>query len=121
MLDSRREIGRHRRQQRVRKQVLGTDLRPRICVYRSVKHIYAQVISDEKGVTLVSVSTLSPTLKGKLKTTKGVAAAKQVGQLLAQACKEKNISSVVFDRNGFLYHGRVKALAEALREAGFKF
>ena len=121
MLDNRREVGRHRRQQRVRKQVRGTDLRPRICVYRSVKHIYAQVISDEKGVTLVSVSTLSPDLKGKLKNTKGVGAAKQVGQLLAKACKEKNISRVIFDRNGFLYHGRVKALADAMREAGVKF
>lgn len=118
MLDNQREIGRKRRQQRVRKQILGTDLRPRVCVYRSLKHIYAQVISDEQGITLASVSTLSPTLKGKLKKTKGVEAAKQVGQLLAQVCKEKNISRVVFDRNGFLYHGRVKALAEALREAG---
>jgi large subunit ribosomal protein L18 len=121
MLDNRREIGRHRRQQRVRKQIWGTDARPRICVYRSVKHIYAQVISDEKGVTLASVSTLSAALKGKIKSTKGVGAAKQVGQLLAQACKEKNISNVIFDRNGFLYHGRVKAVAEAMREAGLKF
>ncbi|HEY2990264.1 MAG TPA: 50S ribosomal protein L18 [Candidatus Binatia bacterium] len=121
MLDNRREIGRIRRQQRVRKQVRGTDLRPRICVYRSVKHIYAHVISDDKGVTLVSVSTLSPTLKGKLKSTKSKEAAKQVGQLLAQACKEKNISQVIFDRNGFHYHGRVQALADALREAGMKF
>ena len=121
MLDNRREVGRHRRRQRVRKQVRGTDQRPRICVYRSVKHIYAQVISDEKGVTLATVSTLSPDLKGKIKSTKGTAAAKQVGQLLAKACKEKNISNVVFDRNGFLYHGRVKALADALREAGVKF
>ena len=121
MLDNRREIGRKRRQQRVRKQILGTERRPRVCVYRSLKHIYAQLISDEKGVTLASVSTLSPTLKGKFKSTKGVEAAKQVGQLLAQACKEKSISHVVFDRNGFLYHGRVKALAEALREAGVKF
>ena len=121
MLNNHREVARHRRQQRVRKQVRGTDLRPRICVYRSDKHIYAQVISDEKGVTLISVSTLSPALKGKLKSTKAVEAAKQVGKLLAEACKENNISHVVFDRNGFLYHGRVKALADALREAGLKF
>ena len=121
MLDNQREVGRGRRQQRVRKQILGTDLRPRICVYRSLKHIYAQVISDDRGVTVASVSTLSPTLKGKLKNTKGVEAARQVGQLLAQVCKEKNISRVVFDRNGFLYHGRVKALAEALREGGVVF
>ena len=121
MLDNQREVGRRRRRQRVRKQILGTDLRPRICVYRSLKHIYAQVISDEKGITLASVSTLSPSLKEKLKNAKGVEAAKQVGQLLAQVCKEKNISRVLFDRNGFLYHGRVKAVAEALREGGVAF
>ena len=121
MLDNQREVGRRSRQQRVRKRILGTDLRPRICVYRSLKHIYAQVISDEKGVTLATVSTLSPDLKGKLKSAKGVEAAKRVGQLLAQVCKEKNISRVLFDRNGFLYHGRVKALADALREGGVKF
>lgn len=121
MLSHRREIGRKRRQERVRKQVLGTDMRPRVCVYRSLNHIYAQVISDEKGVTLVSVSTLSKELKGKLKKTRGMEAAKQVGLLLAQVCKEKNITRVVFDRNGFLFHGRVKALAEAAREGGLVF
>ena len=121
MLGNQREIGRERRQQRVRKKVRGTDARPRVCVYRSLKHIYVQVISDDRGLTLAAVSTLSPQLKGKLKTTKGVGAAKQVGQLLGQVCKEKNISRVIFDRNGFLYHGRVQALAEALREAGVVF
>jgi large subunit ribosomal protein L18 len=121
MLGNARTVARLRRQKRVRKQIRGTDERPRICVYRSDKHIYAQVISDDKGVTLISVSTLSPSLKGKAKSSKGVAAAKAVGQALAQACKEKNINNVVFDRNGFLYHGRVKALADALREAGLKF
>ncbi len=121
MLSDRREIGRKRRQERVRKKVLGTDMRPRVCVYRSLNHIYAQVISDEKGVTLVSVSTLSKELKGKLKKTRGMEAAKQVGLLLAQVCKEKNITRVVFDRNGFLFHGRVKALAEAAREGGLVF
>ncbi len=121
MLGNHRVIARIRRQKRVRKQVRGTDDRPRVCVYRSDKHIYAQVISDEKGATLISVSTLSPSLKGKVKSTKGVDAAKQVGQALAAACKEKNISNVIFDRNGFLYHGRVKALADAMREAGMKF
>ena len=121
MLNNHRQIARNRRQARVRKKVRGSDQRPRICVYRSDKHTYAQIISDEKGVTLASVSTLSPALKGKIKSAKGVEAAKQVGKLLAAACKEKNILSVVFDRNGFLYHGRVKALADALREAGVKF
>ena len=121
MLDSRRDIGRKRRQKRVRKKVSGTDQRPRLCVFRSLKHIYAQVISDETGTTMASVSTLSGELKGKLKKTKGVEAAKQVGALLAKICKEKNINSVVFDRNGFLYHGRVKAVAEAAQEGGLKF
>lgn len=121
MSGDQREIGRRRRRERVRKKVWGTDERPRICVYRSLKHIYAQVISDENGKTLVSVSTLSKGLKENLKKTKGVEAAKQVGALLAKTCKEKNISRVVFDRNGFLYHGRLKALAEAAREGGLIF
>jgi large subunit ribosomal protein L18 len=105
----------------VRKKVWGTQARPRLCVFRSLKHIYAQVISDETGVTLASVSTLSKELKGKLKKTKGREAAKEVGHLLAQVCKEKNITGVVFDRNGFLFHGRVKALADAAREGGLIF
>ena len=121
MLDSRREIGRRRRQKRVRKKVLGTDERPRLCVFRSLKHIYAQIISDERAATLASVSTLSEELRGKLKKTNGVAAAKQVGALLAKVCKEKNITRVVFDRNGFLFHGRIKALAEAAHEDGLIF
>ena len=121
MLDSQREIGRKRRQRRVRKKIWGTDARPRVCVYRSLKHIYAQVISDERGATLTSVSTLSPELNGKLPKTKGLGAAKQVGQLLARICKEKKITNVIFDRNGFLFHGRVKALAEAAREGGLTF
>lgn len=121
MLDSQREIGRNRRQERVRRKVLGTDARPRVCVYRSLKHIYAQVISDETGVTLAQASTLSRELKHKLKKTKGIEPAREVGLLLAKICKEKNITDVVFDRNGFLYHGRVKALAEAVREGGLIF
>ena len=122
MLDNQRGTARRRRQERVRKKVRGSDTLPRVCVYRSLKHIYAQIISDEKGVTLASVSTLSPSIKGgEIKSAKSVDAAKQVGQALAQACKEKNISRVVFDRNGFMYHGRVKALADALREGGVKF
>ena len=125
MLDNRRGIARKARQQRVRKKIRGSDTLPRVCVYRSLKHIYVQIISDDKGVTLASVSTLSPNIKsGKLKSAKSaksVEAAKQVGQALAQACKEKNISRVVFDRNGFMFHGRVKALADALREGGVKF
>ena len=116
-----RGIRRKRRQDRVRKKVLGTVARPRICVYRSLKHIYTQIISDEEGVTLASVSTLSKEMRGKLKESKKLETARQVGLLLAQVCKEKNITHVIFDRNGFQYHGRVKALADAAREGGLKF
>jgi large subunit ribosomal protein L18 len=121
MLTNQRHLGRKRRQDRVRKKVWGTDLSPRLCVYRSLKHIYAQVISDEKGATLVSVSTLSKDLQGKLKKSKRVDAAREVGLALARLCKEKNITKVVFDRNGFIFHGRVQALAEAAREGGLIF
>ncbi len=105
----------------MRKRVLGTDARPRVCVFRSNKHIYVQVISDDQGKTLVAASTLSKDIADSLKGTKGVATAKQVGLALAQACKAKNITRVVFDRNGFLYHGRVKAVADGAREGGLEF
>jgi large subunit ribosomal protein L18 len=110
-----------RRQTRVRRRVQGTDARPRLCVFRSGKHIYAQVISDQTGRTLASASTLSAGLKGALKTSANREAAKQVGALIARLCQERAIRQVVFDRNGFLYHGRVKALADAAREAGLEF
>ena len=90
-------------------------------MYRSLHHIYAQVISDESGRTLVAVSTLSPDLRGGLKAARDVNAAKLVGKTIAARCQEKGINQVIFDRNGFLYHGRVKALADAAREAGLKF
>jgi large subunit ribosomal protein L18 len=90
-------------------------------VFRSKKHIYAQVISDDQGRTLASASTLSEDVGEPGKKVKGVAAAKQVGVALARICKEKNITRVVFDRNGFLFHGRVKALADGVREGGLKF
>ncbi len=107
------------RQQRVRKKVVGTDTRPRVCVFRSNKHIYAQVISDDQGKTLASVSSLSDAIGEGAK--QGLAVAKQVGIALAKVCKEKNINRVIFDRNGFLYHGRVKALADGAREGGLDF
>jgi ribosomal protein L18, bacterial type len=117
-----REQGRDLRRARVRQRVRGTDTRPRLCVYRSGKHIYVQVVSDESGRTLVATSTLSPELRatpqGKAAT---VVAAKSVGALIGRKCQEKGIQQVVFDRNGFLYHGRVRALAEAAREAGLQF
>jgi len=121
MLGNQRAIGRARRQKRVRKDIRGTDERPRVCVYKSLKHIYAQVISDQRGQTLVSASTLSKGLQGRVAKGRGIEAARQVGLDLARLCKEKSIARVVFDRNGFLYHGRVKALAEAAREGGLIF
>jgi large subunit ribosomal protein L18 len=121
MARNQKSIARARRQERVRKKVLGTDARPRICVYRSNKHIYAQVISDDRGMTLASVSTLGGDLAEAVKKSKGVEAAKQVGLALAKICKEKNITRVIFDRNGFLFHGQVKAVADGVREGGLEF
>jgi large subunit ribosomal protein L18 len=121
MFDEVKSENRKRRQQRVRKRVRGTDAKPRLCVFRSAKHIYAQVISDDTGKTLVSASTLSSELRAPADNAKKVDAAKQVGLLLARKCLEQAISQVVFDRNGFLYHGRIRALADAAREAGLKF
>ena len=120
MTTQKRNIARLRRQKRVRKKVLGTDERPRVCVFRSKKHVYVQVISDDRGMTLLSVSTLSKGLADKVKN-RGVEAAKQVGLALAKICEEKNIRRVLFDRNGFLYHGRVKAVADGAREGGLEF
>jgi large subunit ribosomal protein L18 len=92
-----------------------------VCVFRSNKHIYAQVISDERGATLVSASTLDGTAAAPAKKAKGMEAAKQVGLMLAQKCKEKNITRVIFDRNGFLFHGQVKAVADGARAGGLEF
>lgn len=116
-----RAIARLRRKSRVRKKIKGTNERPRLCVFRSARHIYAQLIDDVKGGTVVTVSTLSPFLKEKLGELKKAEAAKLVGQELAKAAQEKGVKKVVFDRNGFLYHGRVKALSEGAREAGLEF
>jgi large subunit ribosomal protein L18 len=121
MANKRGNGARLRRKVRVRKKVVGTDERPRVCVFRSNKHVYAQVISDSQGKTLVSVSTLSKKLADAAQTSKGVEAAKQVGVALAKVCQEKNIKRVVFDRNGFLYHGQVKAVADGAREGGLEF
>jgi large subunit ribosomal protein L18 len=116
-----REIGRTRRQERVRKKVKGTDARPRLCVFRSNKHTYAQVISDDRGVTLAAVSSLSGKQSAGASPKRGVERAKQAGLALAKICREKNITQVVFDRNGFLFHGRVKAVADGAREGGLEF
>jgi|SRR5687767_3950903 large subunit ribosomal protein L18 len=121
MANKRGDIARLRRKVRVRKKIVGTENRPRICVFRSNKHIYAQVISDDQGRTLATVSTLSESLEQSGKKVKGVEVAKLVGLALAKVCQEKNITQVVFDRNGFLFHGRVKAVADGAREGGLKF
>jgi large subunit ribosomal protein L18 len=102
---------------RIREKVSGTAERPRLAVFRSLNHIYAQVIDDEQGVTLASASSMAL----KLKTGGNVAAAKEIGTKVAEAAAAKGIKRVVFDRGGFLYHGRIKALADAAREAGLEF
>ncbi len=117
----RRDEARARRRIRVRRRVRGTDERPRLSVFRSGKHMYVQVVTDESQKTLLAVSTMTPELRPQLKKTADVEAAKQVGLLAARRCQEKGIAQVVFDRNGFLYHGRVKAVAEGAREGGLKF
>lgn len=111
-----RRIRRHRR---VRRKIRGTALRPRLCVFRSLRHIYAQVINDEEGRTLVAASSLSPEIRGIRGTKTEIARA--VGRLIAQKALEKEIAKVVFDRGGYKYHGRVKALAEGAREVGLLF
>ena len=105
--------------QRIRRKVAGTSERPRVCVFRSLKHIYAQVIDDVHGQTLVAASSDGEGFS--LATGGNIAAAKAVGRLIAERAKAKGIQKVVFDRGGYLYHGRVKALAEAAREAGLEF
>jgi large subunit ribosomal protein L18 len=109
------------RVKRVRNKIEGTKDRPRLSVYRGCKHIYAQVIDDTKGITLAAVSTLSQDLKGKLKVTDNIAAAKSVGDLIAKKSVEKGIKKVVFDRRGYEYTGKIKALADAARESGLDF
>ncbi len=112
--------GRQRRKFRIRSRIAGGAERPRLTIFRSAKHIYAQIVDDDEGSTLAAASTLSADLKGAEAEDK-TDAARKVGALIAKMCKEKKIERVVFDRNGYLYHGRVRALAEAAREAGLNF
>jgi large subunit ribosomal protein L18 len=116
-----RRQARLKRQVRVRRQVQGTGERPRLCIFRSSRHIYAQIIEDASGKTLVAASTLNKDVAGALDYSGNIDAAKAVGAAIARKALEQNIQQVVFDRNGFLYHGRVKALADAAREAGLSF
>ncbi|MBQ4191380.1 MAG: 50S ribosomal protein L18 [Clostridiales bacterium] len=110
-----------RKHARVRKKISGTADCPRLCVYRSNSHIYAQVIDDAAGVTLASASSLDKDIKGDLKNGSNIEAATAVGKLVAERAIAKDIKDVVFDRGGYLYHGRVQALADAAREAGLNF
>jgi large subunit ribosomal protein L18 len=116
-----RDLHRRRVHERVRTKVEGTSDRPRLCVYRSLGHIYAQVIDDRSGKTLVSASTVDGETKKNLKGGGNIAAAKVIGKTVAERAKAAGVSKVVFDRGGYKYHGRVKALADAAREAGLKF
>jgi large subunit ribosomal protein L18 len=111
-----KRLARERRQGRVRRRVRGTDERPRLCVYKSNRHMYAQVISDQSGRVLAAASTLK--YEGK---TGNRVAARRVGEFLGAVCQDRQIKRVVFDRNGFLYHGRVRELAEGARAAGLEF
>ncbi len=112
---------RTRKHLRVRKKIKGTPERPRLNVYRSLGHMYAQIIDDTTGTTLVSASTLDKEIKGKNKSGGNKEAAKEVGNLIAKRAVKKGLKIVVFDRGGYLYHGRVKELAEAAREGGLEF
>jgi large subunit ribosomal protein L18 len=120
-LKDRKKLARAKRKKRVRSRIVGTSERPRLNVFRSLKHIYAQAIEDTTGKTLVSASTLSSELKESVRCPGNVEAAKKVGELIAKKCLEKGIQKVVFDRSGYLYHGRIKALAEAARASGLTF
>ena len=110
-----------KRHLRVRKKISGTNERPRLSVFRSSKHIYAQLIDDVKGVTIASASTVDKELASDIKNGGNVESARKVGELIAKRAKAKGYESVVFDRGGYLYHGRIQALADAAREAGLQF
>jgi large subunit ribosomal protein L18 len=116
-----RETARQNRKGRIRKRIFGTEQRPRLSVFRSAKHIYAQLVIDSTGSTILAASTLSPDLRAEIGDLDKSNAAKKVGQWIGKKALEKNIQRVVFDRNGFLYHGRIKALADGARESGLVF
>ncbi|MBI3286947.1 MAG: 50S ribosomal protein L18 [Chloroflexi bacterium] len=116
-----RRRARLRRHRRVRRKVVGLNGRPRLSVFRSARHIYAQIIDDVRGRTLVAASTLEPELRQRAGGLKGAEQAHRVGQLLAQRASAAGVQQVVLDRGGYLYHGRVRALAEGARQAGLRF
>jgi large subunit ribosomal protein L18 len=106
---------------RIRRKISGNEKRPRLCVFRSLKHIYAQVVDDMQGTTLVAAASTEKDVRGELKSSGNLQSAKVVGKVIAERAQAKGIDAVVFDRGGYLYHGRIRALAEAAREAGLKF
>lgn len=116
-----RQAVRVKKHKKLRNKISGTSARPRLAVYRSNTHIYAQIIDDLKGITIVAASTVEKAIKDSLEKTNDVAAAVAVGTAVAQKALDKGIDTVVFDRGGYIYHGKVKALADAAREAGLKF
>ncbi|HEY9678169.1 MAG TPA: 50S ribosomal protein L18 [Drouetiella sp.] len=116
-----RKLNREKRHMRIRRGLAGTTARPRLCVYRSNKHIYAQIVDDSTMKTLVCASTLDPELKGKVEKSWDCDSAKTVGALVAKRAKDKGITAVVFDRGGYIYHGRIAAVAEGARESGLDF
>ncbi len=115
-----RTSDRRKRKLRIKYKIRGTKDRPRLCIYKSLNHIYAQLIDDESGTTVVSASTLDIDLKEKVKGS-NVNSAKLIGEVIAKKAKDLGITDVVFDRNGYIYHGKVKALADSARESGLKF
>jgi len=115
-----RNVYRQVKHKRIRKKIFGTGQRPRLCVFKSLHHIYAQIVDDQKGATLVAASTLDKDLKN-LPLQKNIQAAREVGKIIAKKALEKNIKTVVFDRSGYKYHGCIAALADAAREEGLEF
>ena len=118
---NRRTDLRDRRKNRIRKKIFGTPERPRLTVYRSSKHIYTQIVDDTQGITLASASTMEKEIRGTQKFDSKRAAANFIGKLIAERASTKGIKAVVFDRNGYLYHGRIKAISDGAREAGLDF
>ena len=116
-----KKLLRAKRKRSIRKKVFGSSVRPRLTVFKSSKHIYAQIINDETGVTLVSASTLSVSLKSNLEGQSKSEKAASVGKLIAELALSKDLKKVVYDRNGYIFHGRIKLLADAAREGGLEF
>lgn len=116
-----RTQARLKRKKRIRKKLVGTGNRPRLCVFRSARHIYAQVIDDSRGQTLAAASSMEKDVRENPESKNKVTAANNVGKIIGQRAIEKGLKKVVFDRNGFLYHGRIKAVSEGAREAGLEF